>query len=461
MPKARRTTEILVPLARRTGRSLRAQIEQALREAVRAGRLAPAALLPSTRTLAGDLGVSRGVVVEAYEQLIAEGYLVATAGSGTRVTDAVVAAPRPGPPLPLPRARPRFDFRPGEPDLRSFPWEEWKGASRQTLALLRPEQLGYGEPQGAPELRSALIDYLARARGVVGTADQVVVCTGAAQGLSIAARVLRSRGVRRVALEDPSHPEIRRIVGEAGITPVPVRVDADGLDVEALERAGAAAVVVSPAHQNPLGSVLAPARRQRLLAWARRRSAWILEDDYDAEYRYDRAAVGAIQGLDPKRVLYLGTASKILAPGLRLGWLVIGGPLLAPAIEVKRRLDNGSPVIQQLTYARFVASGELDRHLRRMRQSYQARRDALLRALERHFPGWAIQGAAAGLHLVAEPPARAEVTRLVARAARRSVQLYPLSDYGWRGPKRQGLVFGYARLAEDQIAEAIRLVAAR
>jgi GntR family transcriptional regulator / MocR family aminotransferase len=431
-----------------------AQIRQALRQAIRERRLQPGTIVPSTRTLADDLGVSRGVVVEAYDQLIAEGYLVATPGSATRVTTSVrAAAARPCEPE---QATFEIDFRPGHPDLRSFPWEAWRRSSRNTLQTMAPGRLGYGDPRGTLELRSTLAEYLLRARGTVGSANDVIISTGCAQALSIAVRVLRQDGVKRIAIEDPSHPEIRRIIAEAGLPTVSVPVDDGGINVDVLERSRARAVLVSPAHQNPMGSVLTPSRRQQLLAWASARAGLIVEDDYDAEYRYDRAAVGALQGLAPQRVLYVGSASKILAPGLRLGWLMISGRLLERGIDVKRHLDNGSPVVEQLTYAHFVRTGELDRHLRRMRRRYRSRRDALLQALIRHCPGWTVRGAAAGLHLVAEPPPHVDIALVVTRAAMRSVRLYPLSGYAGNSGGPRGLVFGYASLSEREIAEAVR-----
>lgn len=415
--------------------------------------------MPSTRTLAGDLGVSRGVVVEAYEQLVAEGYLVANAGSLTRIASSIRAtrvAPRvERAPDPI-----EFDFRPGEPDVSSFPRQAWGRAARRAMQTLGPRHLGYGNAQGAIELRVALVDYLARVRGVAGPTQQMIICTGATQALSIAARALGEGGAQRLAVEDPGHHGIRRIVTDAGLQPVPVPVDGDGLNVSLLERANVQAVLVSPAHQNPIGGVLSPERRRQLLAWAARTSAHIIEDDYDAEYRYDRAAVGALQGIAPERVLYLGSASKILAPALRLGWLLMNGPLAERGIELKRRADNGSPVIEQLTYASFITSGELDRHLRRMRRLYQSRREALLDALSSHCPDWTVLGAAAGLHLVAVPPTHVDIARVVERAAARSVRLYPLSDYATDDPARRGLIFGYARLSERAIAEAVRRIAA-
>lgn len=451
-----RRPELLVSLTRGSREPLRQQIERAFREAIRSQRLGPGCAVPSTRTLASDLGVSRGVVVQAYDQLIAEGYLLPTPGAPTRVSSAV-RAPTPEPPEPAPRAI-EIDFRPGEPDLRAFPLEAWRRSIRAVLSGLDHRVLGYNDPRGLAALRTALATYLARARGVAVAAQNIVICTGCAQGLSVAGHVLRHQGATRVAIEAPGHPDIRHILAEAGLECVPVPVDDEGLRVSDLEPQRVRAVVLSPAHQNPVGGVLAPHRRQQLLAWASQAAGVIVEDDYDAEYRYDRIGVGALQGLAPERVIYVGSTSKILAPALRLGWLVAGRPFLEDAIETKRCLDNGSPAIDQLTLAHFLDAGELDRHIRRMRVPYQCRRDALLAAIARHCPRWRIRGAAAGLHLLAESPASVDIDRLVLRAAEASVRLYPLSRYTVGASRQAGLVFGYARLTEREIAEGMRRV---
>lgn len=448
--------ELLVRLARGSREPLRQQIERAFRDAIRSQRLGPGSAVPSTRTLASDLGVSRGVVVQAYDQLIAEGYLLSTPGAPTRVSGAV-RAPAPEPPEPEPRSA-EIDFRPGEPDLRAFPLEAWRRSLRAVLSDLDHRWLGYNDPRGLAGLRTALATYLARARGVAVAAQNIVICNGCAQGLSMAGHVLRRQGVKRVAIEAPGHPDIRHILDEAGLEIVPVPVDDEGLRVSDLEPHRVRAVVLSPAHQNPVGGVLAPHRRQQLLAWASRAAGVIVEDDYDAEYRYDRVGVGALQGLAPERVIYVGSTSKILAPALRLGWLVAGRPFLEDAIETKRRLDNGSPAIDQLTLAHFLDAGELDRHIRRMRVPYRCRRDALLAAIARYCPRWQVRGAAAGLHLLAESPASVDIDRVVQRAAEASVRLYPLSRYTVGAPRQAGLVFGYARLTEREIVDGMRRV---
>ncbi len=431
-----------------------AQLAHALREGARSGRLATGATVPSTRALARDLGVSRGVVVEAYEQLVAEGFLATRPGART-----IIAARAAAPVLAAPPPRgevARYDFRPGRPDLTLFPRVEWGRAARSVLRSLRPTQLDYGDPRGAPELCTALAEYLGRVRGAVCDPSQIVVCSGFAQALGVAGRCLARAGVRRVAVEDPGHPELRHLLTASGLETVPLPVDRDGLRVDRLDGSRAQAVLLSPAHQFPTGSVLAPERRRVLLDWAERCPAFVIEDDYDAEYRYDRLAVGALQGLAPGRLLYAGSASKILAPGLRLGWLAVPPALLAAATEIKRDADLGTPFLEQLVYAAFLRNGSLDRHLRGMRSVYRRRREALLAALGRHFPDWSIHGAAAGLHVMIELPRGTNERRLVERAAARSVKIYALSDYAATNQiGRPGLVLGYSSLTADEIRTGI------
>jgi len=438
---------------------MHAQIAHALRQGARSGQFPCGAPLPSTRALARDLGVSRGVVVEAYDQLVAEGFLRTRAGAQTMVAAGVRPAPveQPEPAA----AAVRFDFRPGLPDLTQFPREDWSRAARRVFRVLRPHQLAYGDPRGTPELRAALTDYLGRVRGVSCRPERVIVCNGCAQALGIAARALFKYGVRRMAIENPSQPDQRRILSDAGLTVACVAVDADGIRTEPLERSRAQAVLVTPAHQFPTGSVLAPERRRELLAWAERRTAFIVEDDYDAEYRYDRSPVGALQGLAPERVIYAGSASKILAPALRLGWLALPAALLDGATEAKRFADLGSSFLEQLVYAEFLRSGALDQHLRRMRALYRGRRDALLAALSRHCPRWMPQGAAAGLHLMAVLPQGLDEQRVARAAARKSVRVYPIGEYRIEshGPSPPAVAIGYASHTEREIAEGISRLA--
>jgi GntR family transcriptional regulator/MocR family aminotransferase len=289
----------------------------------------------------------------------------------------------------------------------------------------------------------------------------IVICNGFAQALALISQALRKRGVRRIAIEDPSHPDLRRIVSDAGLVPVGALVDERGVKADVLDRLKVQAMLITPAHQFPTGNVLAPERRQQLVDWAIRRSAFIIEDDYDAEYRYDREPVGAMQGLAPERTIYTGSLSKILAPALRIGWMAVPAELCEVVEDCKRYADLGSPVLEQLTFAEFLRDGELDRHLRRMRNIYRLRRDALVAALASHLPGWRPTGAAAGLHLIAELPAGLDEHEVVSLSATRSIRVYPMRDYCFKASLRPALVFGYGSLAERQIGRGIsQLVAA-
>ena len=347
--------------------------------------------MPSTRDLARQLGVSRRVVVDAYAQLAAEGYLSLRQGARPRVSQATalarVASPPTVPPTDTAEApRVRFDFRPSVPDVSTFPRAAWLRSLRTALATATDADLGYGDPRGVDALRSALADYLGRVRGVVADPEHIIITNGYTQGLGLVCHALATAGATRLALEDPSNPDDGLVAARAGLRAVPIGVDAAGTRVDRLEQADVDAVVLTPSHQHPTGVVLAGERRTALLAWLRDRDAIAIEDDYDAEYRYDRAAVGALQGLDPDRVVYAGSASKTLAPALRIGWLVVPPALLKAVSHEKLLADRGTARIEQHAFADFLTRGELDRHLRRMRARYRARRDALVQALARRSP---------------------------------------------------------------------------
>jgi GntR family transcriptional regulator/MocR family aminotransferase len=398
------------------------------------------------------------VIVEAYEQLIAEGYLATRARSRTVVAaGASTISDRQHHTAP---SRPRFDFRPGLPDLSYFPRQAWGRALRRSLHDIHPDQLSYNEPQGVRTLREGLCDYLGRVRGVSTRPGRIVICNGFAQALVLISQALQKRGVRRIALEDPCQPDLRRIVSDAGLIPVSVPVDERGIRIDILERLKVQAVLITPAHQFPTGSVLDPMRRQRLIDWSLRSSAFIIEDDYDAEYRYDRAPVGALQGLAPERVIYAGSLSKILAPALRIGWIISPADMYAAIEERKKYADLTSPVLEQLTFADFLREGELDRHLRRMRSVYRRRRDALIATLARYFPDWRPSGAAAGIHLVANLPARFDEQEVARLSSVRSVRIYPMRGYCFKTSPEPALVFGYGRLSESQIGRGISQLAA-
>jgi GntR family transcriptional regulator / MocR family aminotransferase len=451
--------DLLVTVDRQAGIPLRAQLEEQLRAAIRSGRLAPEMTLPSTRALARALGVTRGLIVDCYTQLQAEGYLTARPGAATQVAGGATVPEGPGEVAEEP-TRPRFDFRPASPDPSLFPRRDWAAAWRDAIRQAPDAAFGYGDPRGASELRRALAGYLGRVRGVHADPRRIVICAGFTHGKNLVWRVLRARGASRVALEDPGQPDVRRSVLRAGMTPVPIPVDELGLRVDSLYRVKADAVLVTPAHQFPTGAVLAPERRLALRDWARETGGVIFEDDYDAELRYDREPVGALQGLAPDAVIYCGSASKALGAGLRIGWLVCPPDWLDEVAEEKRAEDRGSPILDQLTFANLVATGRFDRHLRRARTHYRARRDVLAESLARLAPHITLTGVAAGIQAVANLPAEADERELVTAAAERNVGLYGMSAY--RSNPASGppaLVLGYARLSESTIPLATAQIA--
>ncbi|MER7489740.1 PLP-dependent aminotransferase family protein [Streptomyces sp. NPDC126497] len=436
------------------GPGLRRGLTDALREAVRTGRLTPGTRLPSSRSLAADLGIARNTVADAYADLVAEGWLAARQGSGTRVADRAV----PGPPArrPSPRRVPGrlpYDLVPGTPDLASFPRAAWLKAARRALATAPHDALGYGDPLGRPELRTALAGYLARVRGVRADPERIVVCSGFAGGLRLLCEVLRARGARTLAVESYGLDAHWDLAARAGLATVPLPFDS--LGTRTRDAGDADAVLLSPAHQFPLGGALRPERRAAVVDWARRTGGLILEDDYDGEFRYDRQAVGALQDLDPDHVVHLGTASKSLAPGLRLGWMVLP-PSLLPDV-VAHGGGRSVSALEQLTLAEFLTSGAYDRHVRAARLRYRRRRDSLAEALAARAPDVRITGVAAGLHAVLRLPPGTE--RSVVQAATwQGLTVLGLSDF--RHPAADtvagdALVVGYATPPDHAWAGAL------
>ncbi|MFG3010807.1 PLP-dependent aminotransferase family protein [Streptomyces cinerochromogenes] len=454
--------ELLLTVDRDNGEHLRAQLERQLRDAIRTGRLRSGERLPSSRELARALGLSRGLVQDAYAQLRAEGYLVTRVGSATRVAPATPAPPATAPPPTPPKVAPRLiaDFRHGVPDLASFPRGDWLWAVREAARTMPTADLDYGDPRGSQALREIVAAYLRRVRAAAADPAHTVVVSGYAQGLALAFQVLARAGVRAVAHEEPGAPAtVTAAARAAGLSAVPVPVDADGLDVTALEATGAKAVVVTPAHQWPTGVALAPARRRALSAWALHRGGLVIEDDYDAEFRYDREPFGALQGLAPDRVISIGTVSKSLAPALRIGWLLSPPALTPRLVEAKRIADRGTPTLDQLALALLIESGRYDRHLRRMRTTYAARRTTLVAALAEHAPRVRLTGLAAGFHAVAHLPDGAEEDTVIGAALARGVGLYGMSacrSVPAAGPAR--LVLGFGDVPERAIAEGIARV---
>jgi GntR family transcriptional regulator / MocR family aminotransferase len=441
------------------------QLELGLRGAIRSGRLAAGEVLPSSRVLAEELGVSRGLVQGCYEQLVAEGYLVARAGSGTRVADRAGTPVTVEPPEPPVNAGFTVaDFRPSVPDLASFPRQAWLRSGQQAMAKLDHARLGYPDPAGSSAARAVLADYLRRVRAADATPDRVVLCSGFAQGLSLTARVLASRGLTEVAVEDPGYgPDHGLDAGSlaaAGARLHRIPVDEHGLDVEALARTPARVVVVTPAHQSPTGVLLAPQRRQALLSWAESRDGYVIEDDYDSEFRYDRQAVGALQGLGSTRVFLIGTASKTLAPALRIGWVLAPPAWTHAIVETKQRDDRGSPTLDQETFAVMVYSGRYDRHIRAMRRRYLQRRDLLVTLLSGYGPHLRISGMAAGLNLIAHLPLSTSEESVIAAAAARGVGLYGMNRYlATPAATDPRLVFGFGNTTDREIRGGLAAVA--
>ncbi|MCX5380777.1 PLP-dependent aminotransferase family protein [Streptomyces sp. NBC_00091] len=435
-----------------------------LRAAIADGTLPVGSRLPASRVLAAELRVSRGLVTEAYQRLAETGQVAGRGRAGTVVVAAPPPPPGPAPAVPRGglvdalRAVPcRIDLSPGVPDLTAFPRAAWLQAERRVLAALTPADFGYGNPQGAPALREAVAGWLARNRGIRADPGEVVVVAGVAQALGLLAQVLPGAGVRRVAVEDPGSLGARQQLEHGGLDVVGVPVDGAGLEVAGLRASGAQAVLLTPAHQFPTGVVLDGERRRDLLAWAAG-GGLVLEDDYDAEHRYDRAPVPALRALAPEGVCYAGSVSKLLAPALRLGWLLVPRRLRDPVVEAKRYADLGNPVLAQLVLARLMESGELERHLRFVRRRHRRRRDAMLRAVAERLPGARVHGAAAGLHLmVTFDGASFPDTALAEAALALGVKTHPLSWHRLR-PGPPGLILGYAAGPVSEIEEGVAVL---
>jgi GntR family transcriptional regulator/MocR family aminotransferase len=440
----------------RQGETLRACLERTLRDAIREGSLRAGVELPASRRLASQLGVSRGVASDAYAELEAQGYLQITSRRPPVVGQVPGARPRVAAASTPSGPAPRFDLTPTTPDVTLFPRRQWATALAAAVRDAPPAALDYGDPRGSLVLRARLADELGRTRGVICEPDQIVVVQGTTQGLDLALRVLRVTGAVRIAVEDPSLDRQHRQVVALGLELAGQPVDRDGLIVDGLD---ADAVIVSPAHQFPTGAVLSGARRRELLAWSRETGALIIEDDYDAEFRYDREPVRALQGLDPDRVIYAGTTSKTLAPALRIGWLVVPEPLVEPLSAMKVLLDDLSPTLEQLALAQLLAGGHYQRHIRRTRAVYRARRDRLVVALAEHFPGRSVFGVAAGLSVVLDLPSHTDDRELGRIALQSGVRVEPLSGYAIQDRGTRGLVIGYGRVHESAVDRAIAALA--
>lgn len=467
----RGSPDLLVVLDRNGGR-LGIQIQDQLRSAIRSRRLGANDRLPSTRQLSEVLQVSRGTIVDVYEQLLAEGYIESRVGSGTRV-----AAMPPGVPTretarigEAAASSPRptvADFEYGIPDLRSVPLTDWSWAVSEATRSLPTTDLGDGDPAGSRHLREVITAYHRRARSGCAVAEDAIVVAGFRQGLTFALATLARHGIRRIALEDPGPRDHDVIARRAGLDAVAVPVDDQGLDVAQLHRSGAQAVLLTPAHQCPTGVVLSPSRRRELVAWAEEVDGVILEDDYDAEFRYDRQPIGSLQGLDSSRVIALGSVSKTLAPAFRLGWVLAPAHFVPGIIEEKRLSGRGSATLDHEALALLMETGRFDRHLRRVRDIYRARRDALVAEVERAFGPGQVNGSAAGCHVVLRLPEVTSEPEVVARAATMGVRVNGIGHYRFAATERAidvdplppALVIGFGNVSEHQIGQGIRVLA--
>jgi GntR family transcriptional regulator/MocR family aminotransferase len=447
-------------------------LTQRLRLAIADGRLPVGSRLPATRVLAGELRVSRGVVTEAYQRLTEDGHVAGRGRAGT----IVVAAPV-SPPQPVPSAEPtafptvldadvfdslreipaRIDLSPGVPDLAAFPRSAWLRAERTVLGALSSSDFGYGDPRGAPAFRRAVATWLARNRGIAVDPAEVIIVAGVAQALVLLARVLTREGISVVAVEDPGSLGARQQLRAWGLDTPPVPVDECGLRVDRLRDSGARAVLMTPAHQFPTGVVLDGVRRRELMRWAHD-GGLVIEDDYDAEHRYDRPPVPALRSMLAEQVCYTGSVSKLLAPALRVGWLLVPRRYRSAVAGAKREIDLGNAVLPQLVLAELMESGELERQLRLLRRRHRRRRDVMIAALAAHLPEARVHGAAAGLHLMITFDTTFSDVEVATAALARGVKVQPLSWHLQR-PGPPGLVLGYAASSPGDLEEGIATLA--
>ena len=439
-------------------RRLHDRLAHALRTAIRDGRLVEGAAVPPSRALAEELGCSRWVVTEAYAQLIAEGHLSARVGSATRVS----WTPDTTPPRPRTRRAPaqppiRYDLAPGLPDLRAFPRRRWADAVRTVTGSAVHYDLGLPDPAGHAVLRTTIAQYLRRSRGADAHDASVTVCAGITDGLVRVCRALRAEGIADLAMEHPGWGRLRDAATSAGLRVHPVPVDHDGLRVDDLARTPARAVIVCAAHQFPTGTVLSPARRARLVRWAREVDGFLIEDDYDAEFRYDRHPIAVMQGMDPRRVFLLGSVSKTLSPALGLGWLVAPAAMTS-ALREANLVAAAPPVLDQLALATFIDRGWYDAHLRAARRRFRTRRDLLVRTLGTQVPEGRVAGTAAGLHILLHLPDGTDTRAAVRAAAAAGLRLSDLDDYRTKWSAENALVLGYGNISDTEIPPAVTLL---
>ncbi|GII92912.1 MocR-like pyridoxine biosynthesis transcription factor PdxR [Sinosporangium siamense] len=449
----------LPDLPRRPERTLTGRLAGSLQDAIRSRRLRPGAPVPSSRALANQLGCSRWVVVQVYEQLVAEGFLTATPGGATRVYDLPGQSRPQAIEPPASTLRYRIDLTPGQPDLSAFPASAWLRSTQHVLASMEWDSLNYVDPSGHPHFKSTMSEVLGRGRGVVAQAQQIHATAGASHAIGLICRAAARHGHTHIAVEEPGWPPLRAFSEAAGLKLVPIPVDQHGLRVDLLEQSPHVRLaLVTPAHQFPTGVVMSPERRNALLQWSVAVDGLIIEDSYDSEFRYDKRPLGCLQSMAPDRVAFVGSTTKLLAPSLRLGWLV-APPQWSPLVAAAREgHDLGVSALIQLTFADLAGNGQLERHLNRSRRLYRAKRACMLDALSTHLPHLQVVGIAAGLHLLARLPAGSDERRITAVAARHGVKVFGLERYDMGVSRQRGLVLGYARATMPAIQEGIRIL---
>jgi GntR family transcriptional regulator/MocR family aminotransferase len=472
--------------------TLTTRLYRGIRRAILDGRIAPGRRLPATRVIADELNVARNVVLRAYAQLVLEGFAEARPGSGTYVCHEAFAtyrarrsapqaltaqqrppalsararriqalAPLPAPGTP-PRAGLRYDFRYGSPDLIGFPQDTWARLVTRRARRLSIAALEYGSTKGYAPLRAAIAAYLAQTRGIDVTSGQIVIVNGTQQALELIAAMLLDEG-DRVVVEDPGYQAARNVFGAAGASMLAVPADDAGIDSARLPEGTFKLAYLTPAHQFPLGGVLPLARRLVVLEWAARTGAYVIEDDYDGEFRYGAAPVDTLKGLDRGgRVLYVGSFSKVLYPSMRIGYVVLPPPLVEPLVGLKFVADHQTPTFEQAVLADFMTGGHFERHLRRTRTRHAARRAILLAALDEHLGGEVeVTGANAGVHVVAwlRGLDEADLGALIAQGVEHGLGLYSVAPYYVAPPDRAGLLLGYASLHERDIRDGVAVLA--
>ena len=442
--------------------ALARQLYQILREKMTEGQLNPGEALPSTRELAKQLAVSRNTICEAYEMLAAEGYIISRQGTKTRVAAGLQlekAAPAFPENIPAASAPLIADFQTGRPDIRQFPRHLWLQLLRKATNELPPALWSYSGPAGLPALRREIAAWLYRSRGLAVEPQDLFITAGATQALKLLAELLAGDG-REIIMEDPCHRGMLQVLQGRGVPVYPVPVDRQGLQTGALARKGACAVYVTPSHQFPLGGILPAGRRAELVRYARENGLYLLEDDYDSEFRYTGPPVAPLYSLDPQQVIYIGTFSKILFPALRIGYVILPRQLQGRWRHLRTYTDVQNPPFAQAALAEFLQTRKLDRHIQNMRRLYGHRRNILLQTLAAVFgSNWRAWGDTAGLHLAVEFPGRCFDDAFIRHCQSKGLRIGTVETHSIRkGEHLAKLLLGYGHLEPEEIKTGLALL---